>query len=219
DGNVVVLSDGLWRRRFGARNAVGTTMTLDGRVCTIVGVAPPELRLPANAAFWQPLIFRPRDVDPASRGAQWVTTIARLRPDVELTQASAAVQTVASQLAAEFPRTNGGSLMSIAPLHERMVRNVRQTLLVLLGAVTFVMLIACVNVANLLLARAQGRTREVAIRAALGAGRRRLVTQFLCGSAAPGPLGALGGPGVAYRAMRPRAPLGPARDPRPADLR
>ncbi|HYM25334.1 MAG TPA: ABC transporter permease, partial [Vicinamibacterales bacterium] len=217
-GDVVVLSDGLWRRRFGSHDAVGATITLDGRACTIVGVAPPDVNLPAKAAFWQPLIFKPRDVDSNARGAQWITTIARVRPDVDITQAGAAVQTVASQLAAEFPRTNGSTIMAIMPLHERMVRNVRQTLLVLLGAVTFVMLIACVNVANLLLARAQARTREVAIRSALGAGRRRLVRQFLCESAVLGLLGGLGGLAVAYAAMRALVALGPATIPRLSEV-
>jgi len=218
DGNVVVLSDGLWRRRFGAHSVVGTTVTLDGRTCTIVGVAPPDLKLPAGATFWQPLIFKPRDIDPNARGAQWVTTIARIRPDIDITRAAAAVQTVASQLAAEFPKTNGNTMMTIVPLHERMVRNVRQTLLVLLGAVTFVMLIACVNVANLLLARAQARTREVAIRSALGAGRRRLVRQFLCESAVLGLIGGSGGLAVAYAATRALVALGPASIPRLSDV-
>ena len=108
--------------------------------------------------------------------------VARLKPDGDTAQATASLQTVAARLAVDYERINGGTTALAVPLHQRMVQNVRQTLFVLLGAVGFVLLIACVNVANLQLARAQSRMREVAVRAALGAGRARLVRQFLAES-------------------------------------
>ncbi len=215
DGNVVVISDGLWRRRFGGRpDAVGTILRLDGRPCTIVGVAPPFVKFPGGAQFWQPLIFTSTDLSPNARGAQWVNVLARLAPDISLQGADAAVHTVAQRLSAEYPKFNLGRIASVTPLQERMVRNIRMTLYVLLGAVGFVLLIACVNVANLLLARAQARGREVAVRAALGAGRTRLVRQFLSESLLLGTLGAVGGLIVAYLCLRALAALGPAEVPR-----
>jgi putative ABC transport system permease protein len=219
DPNVIVLSDGLWRRGFGGRrDAIGATVQLDGRKVTIVGVAPVEVKLPPTAEFWQPLVFSPHDVAPRSRGAQWVMAVARLKHGVVVEQANAALATVAARLAADFPNTNGGTTSAARPLHQQIVGNIRPTLLVMLGAVTLVLLIACVNVANLLLARAQGRVREVAMRAALGAGRRRLVQQFLAESLLLGALGAFGGLLVAYGCLQTLVALGPASIPRLAEI-
>jgi len=218
-GDVVVISEGVWQRKYGGRaGAVGSTIRLDGRARTIVGVAPAALKLPADAEFWKPLIFTPRDVSPNARGAQWVSVVARLKSSGDAAGATAALQTVAAQLAVEYQRTNGGTTALAVPLHQRMVRNVRQTLLLLLGAVGFVLLIACVNVANLLLARAQARTREVSMRAALGAGRSRLVGQFLAESILLGVLGAAAGLIVAFACTRALVALGPASIPRLAEL-
>jgi putative ABC transport system permease protein len=219
DGGVVVIGDGLWRRRYGGRDdAIGSTIRLDGRGCTIVGIAPAELKLPANAEFWKPLIFKPTDLAPAARGAQWISVIARLKTGTDVDQATAALQTVAARLAATFSRINGGATASAVPLHARMVRDVRQTLIVLLGAVSFVLLIACVNVANLLLARGQSRSREVAVRSALGAGRARLVRQFLSESILLGLLGGSAGLAVAFWCTRALVALGPATIPRLAEV-
>ena len=218
-GDVVVISDGLWRSQFGGRpHVVGSTLRMDGKPFTIVGVAPPDLNVPSGAQYWRPLIFKPRDVSDAARGAQWVGAIARLNPGVDLEQAKAAMALVADRLSHDFPRTNKDRVMTAIGLHDRIVRNIRPALLILLGAVTLVLLVACVNVANLLLARANGRTREVAVRAALGAGRGRLVQQFLAESVVLGLAGGVGGLVVAYWSTRALIALGPASIPRLAEV-
>ncbi len=217
--DVVVISDGLWRRRFGARtDAVGSTMLMDGKPFTIVGIAPADLKIPAGTDYWRPLVFKPRDVSSEARGAQWIGGIARLKPGVTLEQANGAMALVAERLARDFPRTNKDRIMSAMGLQDRIVRNIRPALLILLGAVTLVMLVACVNVANLLLARASGRTREVSVRAALGAGRGRLVQQFLVESVLLGLVGGVGGLAVAWWATQALIALGPASIPRLADV-
>ncbi len=219
DGNQIVLSDGLWRRRFGGRpDVVNSTMMLDGRTVTIVGVAPAALRFPAAAEFWQPLIFKPSDLAPAARGAQWVQVLARLKDTVSSDQATTALQTVADRLATEFPKTEKDATLLVTPLHERIVRGIRPTLLILLGSVALVLLIACANVANLLLARGQARGREVAVRAALGASRRQLIAQLLTESLVLGMLGGAAGAGVAFALVRAVVLLGPASIPRLPDL-
>ncbi len=220
DGNgggadVVVLSDGLWRRQFGARaDIIGSTMRMDGKPFTIVGIAPPDLTVPAGARYWRPLVFKPRDVSSSARGAQWIGGIARLKPGLDLAQANSAMAVVADRLARDFPRTNEGRVMTAVGLQDRIVRNIRPALLILLGAVTLVLLVACVNVASLLLARANGRSREVAVRAALGASRLRLVQQFLAESVVLGLAGGAAGLVVALWATRALVALGPASIPR-----
>jgi putative ABC transport system permease protein len=170
--------------------------------------------VPAGAEYWRPLVFKPRDISPDARGAQWIGGIARLKPGVGIDQAKGAMAVVAERLARDYPRTNKDRVMSAIGLHDRIVRGIRPALLVLLGAVTLVLLVACVNVANLLLARANGRTREVAVRAALGAGRGRLVQQFLAESIVLGVAGGVAGLGVAYWCTRALVALGPASIPR-----
>jgi putative ABC transport system permease protein len=219
DGNRIVLSHGLWRRRFGGRpDVINSTTTLDGHAVTIVGVVSADLSFPPNAEFWQPLIFTPRDMSSESRGAQWVQVVARLKIAVSPQQATTALQTVGRSLAREFPRTEKDVTLLAIPLHERIVGNIRPTLFALLGAVTLVLLIACANVASLLLARAQARGREVAVRIALGATRRQLIAQLLTESLALGMLGAAAGVGIAVLLVRALVLLGPASIPRLAAL-
>jgi putative ABC transport system permease protein len=214
-GDVIVLSDALWRRRFGARTtAIGSTAMLDGRAYTIVGIAPPAVRLPATAEFWRPLIFQPSDVAPNARGAVWIMAVGRLRDGVTENQAATAVAAVAERLAREYPKTNGGTIAAVTPLQERIVRNVRPTLLLLFGAVTLVLAVACVNVANLLLARAHARHHEVAVRTALGASRSRIIAQFLVESLLLAVLGGAAGCAVAYACLQALAALAPASIPR-----
>ena len=219
DGNQIVLADGLWRRRFGGRpDVVNSTTTLDGRKVTIVGVAPPTLKFPATAEFWQPLIFDPQDLAPRARGAQWVQVLARLKDTVSVREATTALQTVAGSLAGDFPQSEKDATLLATPLHERMVGDIRPTLATLFGSVTLVLLIACANVANLLLARGQARGREVAVRAALGASRRHLIAQLLTESLVLGILGGAAGAAVAFSLVRAVVLFGPASIPRLPDL-
>jgi putative ABC transport system permease protein len=219
DGNQIVIANGLWRRRFGGRpDVVNSTTTFDGRTVTIVGVAPAALKFPASAEFWQPLIFSPRDLAPGARGAQWVQVLARLKNTVSPSQATTALQTVADRLAREFPDTEKDATLVATPLHERIVGGIRPTLITLFGSVTLVLLIACANVANLLLARGQARRREVAVRAALGASRRQLIAQLLTESLVLGILGAVAGAALAFSMVRAVVLLGPTSIPRLPDL-
>jgi predicted permease len=218
DGNQIVLSEGLWRRRFGGRpDVVNSTTTLDGHDVTIVGVAPAALKFPP-AEFWQPLIFTPRDLAPAARGAQWVQVLARLKDTVSPKQAAIALQTVADRLATEFPETEKDATLLATPLLERIVQEIRPTLATLFGSVALVLLIACANVANLLFARGQARRREVAVRAALGASRRQLITQLLTESLLLGLLGGAAGAGLAFFFVRVLVLFGTTSIPRLPDL-
>ena len=219
DGYQIVLSEGLWRRRFGGRpDVVNSTTTIDGQTVTIVGVAPATLRFPANAEFWQPLIFTPGDLAPETRGKQWVQVLARLKDTVSPAQARTALQTVADGLATEFPQTEKDATLVATPLHERLVGDIRPTLVTLFGSVTLVLLIACANVANLLLARSQARGREVAVRAALGASRRQLIAQLLTESLVLGLLGAAAGTAVAFGVVRALLLVAPTAIPGVPDL-
>ena len=219
DGTQIVLSDGLWRRRFGGRpDVVNSTTTLDGHDVTIVGVAPAALKFPAAAEFWQPLIFTPPDFAPAARGAQWVQVLARLKDSVTSSQATIALQTVADRLATEFPQSEEDATLLVTPLHERIVGDSRPTLVTLFGSVTLVLLVACTNAANLLLARSQARGREVAVRAALGASRPQLIAQLLTESLVLGILGGTAGAAVAFCVVRAAVLLGPTSIPALRDL-
>jgi putative ABC transport system permease protein len=219
DANRIVLSDGLWRRRFGGRqDVIDSTTMIDGRAVTIIGVASPDVRFPATAEFWQPVIFTPQDLAPEARGAQWVQVLTRLKDGVSPGRATTALQTVASRLALTFPRSERDATLMAIPLHERIVQNSRPTLLVLLGAVTLVLLIACANVANLVIARAQGRGGELFVRAALGASRSQIVGQLLIESLLLGILGTIAGTSLAFLSVRALVLLGPSSIPRLSEV-
>ncbi|HEX4962626.1 MAG TPA: ABC transporter permease [Thermoanaerobaculia bacterium] len=174
---VLVLSHALWQRRFGGQaGAIGRTVALNDARCTVVGVAPAAFDFPIGTAFWKPL-----QLDPGaeSRGSNRLTLIARLGPGVTGASAQADLDRIARDLARAYPDPNAGRGFAAVPLREQLVGDVRPALLVLAGAVGLVLLIACGNVANLLLARSAARRGEVAIRAAVGAARARIVRQLL----------------------------------------
>jgi putative ABC transport system permease protein len=177
----VVLSHGVWQRRFGGdRGIIGRTLTLDGRPTTVVGVMPPEFRLylfDREEEMWSPQV--PAESMKRQRRATYLKVVARLKPGVSVAQARAELDRIALQLAQENPDTNQGLFVTAVTLPEHLKGRWRPALLILFGAVGFVLLIACVNVANLSLARGAARQREFAIRAALGAGRARIVRQLL----------------------------------------
>lgn len=177
---VVVLSDKLWRSDFGADpHVIGRPISLNGKEYTVVGVAPPSLTFPSAPAVWVPFVFESWMTDPGNRGAHFMTAIARLRSGVSEEAARHDMAAVGARLKAEYPRTNATFGGTAENLQRSLVGDVRATLLTMFGAVTFVLLIACANVANLLLVRAAGRETEIAVRTALGAGRGRIIRQLV----------------------------------------
>ena len=178
----VILGYGLWQSVFGGdRSAIGRTLTLSGTAYTVIGVAPQGFGFPTGEfQLWTPMGLLETDApaQAANRALRIFTAVARLRPGVSEQQARDELITISRDLARTYPTTNAEVVLNVTSLKERLVGDVRRPLLVLLGTVALLLLIACANVANLILTRTAGREREMAIRSALGAGQRRLLRQL-----------------------------------------
>jgi putative ABC transport system permease protein len=208
---LVVISDGLWRSRFGAdRSLVGRAILLAGEPYVVIGVLGPSFGTDNPADIWLPLQADPNSTD------QWNSycAAARLKPGVTLEMAKAQTKVAEAQFQQKFPNAIVWGSWDLTPLRDTVIGDARLTLLILLGAVSFVLLIACANVANLVLARATGRRREIAIRTALGAGRGRIVSQLLSESLLLSLAGGVLGLLLGYTGVRGLLVVSPANIPR-----
>ena len=211
---VVVLGHALWQQRFaGDPRIVSRTITIDARPYEVVGVMPAGFAWPFEAQFWVPAEYNDSYTN-TNRGAWFLGAIGRLKAGVPVEQAKAEFNTLARQLETAYPKYNAKVGMTVRPLLDALVGDSRKALLVMLGAVGFVLLIACVNVANLVLARASARDDELAIRLALGAGRARLIRQLVVESLLLASLGGLAGLALAVAGTRALIALRPAGIPR-----
>jgi putative ABC transport system permease protein len=213
-GRVVLLSEGFWRRRFGAVEVIGRPLLLGGVTHTVIGVLPRTLRLQQEVDVWTPLT-----TDTAlGRRSDFLTVVGRLAPGVTPLQAQEEMSAIAGRLEREYPASNSGWGVELVGLQDQLVGGARPALLVFMGAVALVLLIACANVANLLLARVASRDREVTIRAALGASRLRLVRQLLCESVVLALAGGAVGVLVALWGAHLLSALGPGAIPRREEI-
>src|SRR6202047_946001 len=197
----VILTYRLWKNRFGGdRNIVGQQIRLDAQQYTVVGVLAPGATDRVQSELYIPLAFKPEQLN---HEFHWLLVMARLKPGVTITQANADMESVTHHIAEVYPKSNQGWSATVEPLqNDFLERDVRRALWMLLGAVGFVLLIACANVANLLLARGTARQKEVAVRASLGATRAQLFSQFLTESLALAAIGGALGIGLAWGLLK-----------------
>jgi len=195
--HVAILSDSFWRSHFGAsRDALGKSVVLDGESYAVIGVMPAWYRAPAKADVWTPIDMAPKKLGP--RGEHYLWAVGRLKPGVTLQQARADLKTVAAGYEKQFPATNRNVSAIVLPLRDVLVGTSRTQLWTMFGAVALVLLIACANVANLMLARSAQRLREMALRGAIGASRGRLIRQLLTESVVVSLAGGTLGVGLAF---------------------
>jgi putative ABC transport system permease protein len=191
--NVVILSNALWQQRYGGQsNIVGRELLLNGQKYSVAGVMPPTFQfLDSNVGIWVPIAFTPEQL--ASRGRHYLTVVARMKPGVTFAQADTEVRTIHQRIAHDNPESAGRLAGYAMPLRDQVAGDVRRPLYVLLAAVGFVLLIACANIANLLLSRVASRRREMALRAAIGASRGSIIRQLLIESLLLSSAGAVSG--------------------------
>ena len=212
---VVLVAEGVWKSRFGSDSSVvGRSILLDGAPYTVIGVAPASINYPKDTDVWTPLVPSVADMDPSNRGAHYLRAIGRLAPGATAERARVELEGIANNLKKQYPQTNLQFGAVAIPLRDAIVGNVRTALLVMLACVGFVLLIACANVANLLLVRASSRESEIAVRAALGAGRLQLVRQLVTESVLLSVTGAVIGTGIATWVVGAVRRFGPAGVPR-----
>ena len=214
---IVIIGYDLWQRAFGGdRSIISRPIKLEGEDYEIVGVMPRGYDFPDGSDAWLPLRWEERNLLDRQRGAHYISAVGRLRPGVTAEQASADLDRIEQGLAERFPTKLTGYTVRAVPLLSSMVSGVQRPLFILFGAVAFVLLIACVNVSNLLLARATTRTGEIAVRAALGAGRRQLIRQLMAESLVLAIAGGAAGILLATWGVRALMSLAPANLPRAA---
>jgi predicted permease len=214
---VVVVGHGFWQRVLGSNpSVIGSAIKLDTLPVTVVGVMPPEFEFPTSTPVevWAPLVFDPNDLHGRSRRARSLTVVGRLAPDVSAGQAQSEMSVLAARIAAAYPESNAGWSGRVVAAHDQLVGASRPALMVLMGAVGFLLLIVCANMASLLLARLSSRRREIAVRAALGAGRWDVARPIMAESLLLGGAGGLLGLVFAVAGIRTLVALPGARLPR-----